>query len=208
MASPFSTTASASSAALILCDFQAGIIGSVLGEGEHEAVANGAKLLAKARAVGMPVFYVVVRFREGHPEVAASNKMFSGLAAPKADGSPNTFLVESDPSAGIVDAVAPLPSEPVVVKRRVGAFSTTDLRTLLSAAGVDSLVLAGFSTSGVILSTVRAAADMDYRIVVAADACGDRSDTVHSVLCDSVFARQADVGVTDDVIAWMDSRAE
>jgi nicotinamidase-related amidase len=61
-------------------------------------------------------------------------------------------------------------------------------------------VLAGIATSGVVLSTVRQAADLDYRLIVLADACADRDPEVHRVLTEKVFPRQAQVTVTDEWI--------
>lgn len=69
---------------------------------------------------------------------------------------------------------------------------------LLRGAGADSLVLAGISTSGVVLSTVRQAADLDYRLTVLADACADGDHEVHRVLLEKVFPRQAVVTTTDE----------
>ena len=63
----------------------------------------------------------------------------------------------------------------------------------MRARGVDHLVLAGIATSGVVLSTQRQAADLDYRLTVLADGCLDHDPEVHQVLLDKVFPRQADV---------------
>jgi nicotinamidase-related amidase len=54
-------------------------------------------------------------------------------------------------------------------------------------------VLTGISTSGVVLSTLREAADKDYQITVLSDCCGDIDDEVHRVLTTKIFPRQADV---------------
>ncbi len=78
-------------------------------------------------------------------------------------------------------------------KVRVGAFSTTDLDRQLQARGIDTLILAGIATSGVVLSTVRDAADRDYRVYVLADGSADRDPEVHDVLINKVFPRQAHV---------------
>jgi nicotinamidase-related amidase len=80
-----------------------------------------------------------------------------------------------------------------VRKTRVGAFSTTDLEQQLRDRGVDTLVLAGISTSGVVLSTVRDASDRDYRLFVLSDATADRDPAVHAFLIEQVFPRQAEV---------------
>jgi isochorismate hydrolase len=60
-----------------------------------------------------------------------------------------------------------------VVKHRVSPFVGTDLETLLRANGIDTLVLAGVHTSGVVLSTVCHAVDLNYRLVVVRDCCAD-----------------------------------
>jgi nicotinamidase-related amidase len=86
-----------------------------------------------------------------------------------------------------------------VVKKRISAFEGSDLQVLLRGLGADHLVLAGVSTSGVVLSTVRRAADLDYRLSVLQDACGDSDDEVHRVLVQKVFPKQAEVM---DVADW------
>jgi nicotinamidase-related amidase len=106
-------------------------------------------------------------------------------------------MLEEDTT--IDPALAPLPGEPIVTKRRVSAFAGSDLDVLLRAREARSLVLCGFATSGVVLSTVRAAADLDFELTVLRDACADADPEVHRVLLDKVFPRQAEVV---DVAAW------
>jgi nicotinamidase-related amidase len=98
-------------------------------------------------------------------------------------------------------ALAPRPDEPVIIKRRISAFSGSDLDVLLRGANANALVLGGISTSGVVLSTVRQAADLDYRLTVLADACADPDPEVHRVLTEKVFPKQALVTTTDEWIA-------
>jgi len=81
----------------------------------------------------------------------------------------------------------------VVTKRRVSAFTGSDLDVLLRARRIDHLVLAGIATSGVVLSTLRQAADLDYRLTVLADGCLDADPEVHRVLLEKLFPRQAEV---------------
>jgi nicotinamidase-related amidase len=92
----------------------------------------------------------------------------------------------------------------VVRKTRVGAFTTTDLDDRLRAAGISNLVLAGLSTSGVVLSTVREAMDRDYRIVVLSDACADRDLDTHRFLTERLFPAHAYVTTVDGLAAsWL-----
>jgi nicotinamidase-related amidase len=75
---------------------------------------------------------------------------------------------------------------------------------VLRAGDVDTLVLTGIATSGVVLSTLRQAADLDYRLVVLSDACLDADAEVHRVLTEKVFPRQADVLTVDQ---WAEAAA-
>lgn len=90
-------------------------------------------------------------------------------------------------------AVVPLESDIVVTKRRVSAFTGSDLEVVLRAQGIQHLVLTGIATSGVVLSTVREAADKDYQLTVLSDCCADGDEEVHQVLTKKVFPRQAAV---------------
>jgi Isochorismatase family len=101
-----------------------------------------------ARDAGMMVLHVVVAFRPGHPEVSPRNPLFSALKA-------NGMAVAGSEGAAIHPAAAAREGEPIVVKHRISPFVGTDLETLLRANGIDTLVLAGVHTSGVVLSTVR-----------------------------------------------------
>jgi nicotinamidase-related amidase len=81
----------------------------------------------------------------------------------------------------------------VVRKTRVGAMSTTDLDRQLRDRGIDTLVLAGLSTSGVVLSTLVEAADRDYRLYVLSDGTDDPDAQARDVLLGKVFPRRAQV---------------
>jgi nicotinamidase-related amidase len=169
---------------LLVMDVQRGIVERFAGDEGYLPRLSGA--IAAARAAGIPVVYVTVGFRPGHPEVSASNRGFSAVAAAGR-------FAEGDPAAQIHPAVAPLPGDHLVTKRRVSAFAGSDLDVLLRGLGAGTLVLSGIATSGVVLSTLRQAADLDYRLVVLADACLDADPEVHRVLTEKVFPRQADV---------------
>ena len=76
----------------------------------------------------------------------------------------------------------------------------TDLTMILGARNVDPLILLGFATSGVVLSTTRYAADADYRLFIVEDCCADTDPAVHDFLCTKIFPRQADVVQAADLI--------
>lgn len=179
--------------ALLVMDYQTTIV--AMAPDAESLLARTKKLLDAARAKGVTVIHVVVQFRDGYPEVSDRNQAFGML---KSSGG---RMVEGKAGTEIHSAVAPREGEPVVTKRRVGAFSGSDLDCVLRAGHIETIVLAGISTSGVVLSTLRLAADLDYRIVVASDSCADPDEEVHRVLTEKVFARQARVVKGADVIA-------
>jgi nicotinamidase-related amidase len=109
------------------------------------------------------------------------------------------MLVAGTEGAAIHPAAAAREGEPIVVKHRISPFVGTDLETLLRANGIDTLVLAGVHTSGVVLSTVRQAGDLDYRLIVVRDCCADPDTELHAMLLDMVIAKQAAVVTTSEL---------
>jgi nicotinamidase-related amidase len=178
---------------LLVMDFQHGVVERF---GASPVVDAADRAVKAARAAEIPVIFVRVAFRPGYPEIAESNATFSAVAAASGD-----LYTESHPATQVHASLQPLDGEPVVVKRRVSAFTGSDLEVLLRGLGAGTLVMAGIATSGVVLSTVRQAADLDYRITVLSDACADADPEVHRVLTEKVFPRQALVTTTDEWIA-------
>ena len=182
--------ARSASTALLVMDVQRGIAAR-LDDGGAAVVARVAAAVEVARTAGLRVVFVRVGFRPGHPEVSPRNRAFAALR--DAGGLADEAATAIDPRA------APRPDEAVVTKRRVSAFAGSDLEVVLRAGAVEDLVLCGIATGGVVLSTLRAAADLDFGLTVLHDACADADDEVHRVLTTKVFPRQADVL---DVATW------
>jgi nicotinamidase-related amidase len=175
--------------ALLVMDMQAGIVAML--PDAATILGNVAKAIDSARKNNIPVIYVVVGFRQGAPEITMRNKGFSAFKTRLADVNMNEFMT-------VHSAVAPVGDEITVIKRRVSAFTGSDLEVALRAKGIQHLVLTGIATSGVVLSTLREAADKDYRITVLADACADRDEEVHRVLTTKVFPGQAEVVTAEE----------
>jgi nicotinamidase-related amidase len=184
---------------LLVMDVQRGIVERFADDSGY--LPRLQRAITAARASGIPVIYVTVGFRPGYPEVSARNRSFSTLAAAGR-------FAAGDPAAEIHPAVAPEPGDLAVTKRRVSAFTGSDLDVLLRGLGAGTLVLTGIATSGVVLSTLRQAADLDYRLVVLADGCLDADPEVHQVLTGKVFPRQADVLTVDEWEAQLAARPE
>jgi nicotinamidase-related amidase len=183
--------------ALLLMDVQPEIVDRI--GGSAALTGRLAEAAAAARTAGVRVIYVKVGFREGHPEVSRRNPTFSRLS--ELGG-----FVEGV-SSTIHEAVAPEPGDVVVTKRRVSAFAGSDLDVVLRAGMIQELVLTGIATSGVVLSTLRQAADLDFSLTVLSDGCADADDEVHRVLTEKVFPRQAEVLTVRQWIDGLVSRA-
>ena len=177
--------------ALLVMDFQTLIVDNYAA-GADALLDRTAKLIEAARTAGMRVIYVVVGFRPGYPEVSDRNRTFNGLKASGAFGA-------GAENAKIHPAVAPLAEDIVVTKRRVSAFAGTELDLMLRANGIEHLILTGIVTSGVVLSTLRHAADADYRLMVVGDCCSDGDEEAHRVLLERVFPRQATITTAADL---------
>ncbi|HET7580479.1 MAG TPA: isochorismatase family cysteine hydrolase [Bacillales bacterium] len=179
--------------ALLVMDVQNGIVPR-FAENE-EVLAPFQSAVEAARNKGIPVIFVRVAFRDGYPEVSANNESFSAIAD-------HGGMTRTEDSTQIHDSVKPRSDEPVVTKLRVSAFTGSDLEVILRGQQIDNLILAGIATSGVVLSTLRQAADKDYGLTVLSDACLDADAEVHRVLTEKVFPRQADVTTVDE---WADT---
>jgi nicotinamidase-related amidase len=190
-------TIDAKTSALLVMDFQTAVVEMIAADA-GPLLSRTASLITAARKAGMTVIYVVVAFRAGYPEVNPRNQSFAPIRE-------SGRFVEGSAGTEVHRAVAPEPRDPVVTKHRVSAFAGTDLDLILRANGIDTLVLAGIATSGVVLSTVRHAADTDYRVVVIEDCCADRDPEVHRVLNEKVFARQTTVVKAEALVSALRS---
>ena len=179
--------------ALLVMDIQNGIVSRF--EENTDVLLPFKKAVEAARQNNIPVIFVRVGFSEGYPEVSSRNKSFSAISKFGA-------MTVSDTATQIHESVQPEPNEPVVTKYRVSAFAGSNLEVILRSQQIDTLVLSGIATSGVVLSTLREAADKDFALMVLSDACHDADPEVHRVLIEKVFPRQAEVLTVD---AWIDT---
>jgi len=184
----------ASQTALLVCDFQNMILKHHTG-GDPSGVINKARVaITAAREAGAKIIYIIVAFRDGHVEASENNKAFKALKASKG-------LVEGSEGAAIHPDIAPDLSkgDVVVTKRRFSSFAGSDLQVILQAHNIKSLLIGGVRTAGVVLSTVRAAADMDYVLGVVADMCADADPEIHNVLLNKVLPIQAHIVQSADI---------
>jgi nicotinamidase-related amidase len=179
--------------ALLIADFYAAIMSTIPHAVERQVVEHTQRLQQTARDVGLFVCYCATVFRPGYAEISERNKTFRER---KHSGQPPV----ADPLQLIHPAVLPAAGEVVVGKHRVNALYGTALDLILRANSIDTLMILGYATSGVVLSTVRYAADSDYRLVVVEDCCADQDPEVHDFLTRRIFPRQAEMVTAAEVI--------
>jgi nicotinamidase-related amidase len=175
-------------------DYQNGIVERI--ENADALLADAEQTIALVREHGGTIGYVRVGFADGEAPSGTMGRRIGREAALRA------FHADS-PATQIHDSVAPEAGDIVVRKTRVGPFGTTDLDEQLRAKGIDTLILAGISTSGVVLSAVRDGHDRDYRLIVLADLCADPEADMHAFLVERIFPRQADVITRDRLAALL-----
>ena len=172
-------------------DFQNGIF--AMCQESQSAVAKAAQAVEFAREKGFHLIHVGIGFSEGHPEIPDTQPVF--IRAKK-----NNLFVKGTPSAEFLPAIAKA-GEQIVYKQRVSAFTENHLDLMLRSQGIEHLVLFGLTTSGIVLSTIRRASDLDYRCIVLEDACYDHDEEVHRVLTQKVFSKQGEVTTVDAFVA-------
>ena len=173
-----------SKTALLIMDYQNGVM--PMAPNPEELLTGARQAIDLMRSHGATIGYVRVGFADASEVGGAMGKRVGGAAALE-------HYHAAHANTQIHTDVAPEDGDIVVRKTRVGPFGSTDLHEQLQARGIDTLILAGISTSGVVLSTVRDAHDRDYRLIVLADLCADRDAEVHEVLTGKVFPGQAEV---------------
>ena len=178
---------------LLMADFATTGIGDNPIAQERHTLERAKEVLDAARTAGIFVGYCISHFRPGYPEVSDRD---ANRAARRDSGE----VLPTDPAALIHDAVKPQEGEPVIAKHRTSAFSGSSFDMVLRSKNVETLILMGHSTSGVILSTVRLAADLDYHLIVVEDGCADRDEEVHDVLMRKVFPRQGTVVSSGEMV--------
>lgn len=187
------------SSALLVMDYQRLLLDNYLPtEAAKSVLTKTYGLIEAARHAGVIVIYITVGFRAGHPEISSRNRVFSGIRD-------HGLFIAGSPESAVHPDVAPHPGDPVIMKHRIGAFTSTELGMLLDAQGVDTLIMAGLTTSGVVLSSVRQAFDLDYKVIVVSDCCADPDENIHRVLIDSLLPQHADVVLADVLAARLKS---
>lgn len=145
-------------------------------------LANTRTLCDAARAAGVNVYFAKFHFSPGYPEVSPLNKNGQGV---KQLG----LFVEDRVSPELGQQA----NEPTIIAHRASVFFGTDLQVRLSAQGIDTLLMVGIASTGVMLSSVAHASDADYRLFTVKDCCYDPDPVVHAHLFSTAFESRTTV---------------
>ena len=167
-------------------------------EGVVRAVADTVPLLEAARAAGIPVIHTKVMY---HPSGADGGWFVRKVPALRK-------LVPGEPLAEIDPKVAPLPEEVVIVKQYPSPFFGTPLAPMLATLGVDTLILAGCSTSGCVRAGALDGVQHGYRVIVPRECVGDRHDGPHDANLFDINAKYGDVVGREEVIQYLANLAK
>jgi nicotinamidase-related amidase len=176
--------------ALLVMDMQMGILPRLPQQGA-ELIKKLADTITTARQNNILIIFIRVGFQKGLPEVSPANKTFSAFKERLNGPNLDTFM-QIPSELGIND------DDIVVNKKRVSAFSGSDLEMILRANSISQLILTGIATSGVVLSTLREAFDKDYQLTILSDGCADADEETHQFLTHKLFPKQSEVITIED----------
>jgi maleamate amidohydrolase len=166
---------------------------SPLYAGVEDAVASAARLVDAARVGGVPIVFTRVEYEPGGADGGFFYRKVAALAC----------FDRGNPLADWPEAPRPRAGEVVVTKQYASAFFGTSLASTLQAAGVDTTVICGLSTSGCVRASALDALQHGFRPMVVAEACGDRAAGPHDAALFDLEAKYADVVDEAEAVAHL-----
>ena len=157
--------------------------GSPLYAGVEDAAASAARLVAAARAAGLPVIFTNVEYAPGGADGGVFYRKVPALAV----------FQKGSPLGAFPAMLSPEQGDLVITKRYASAFFATHLAATLTSLGVDTLIIAGVSTSGCVRATALDACQNGFLPFVVRDACGDRHAAPHEANLFDLQAKYAEV---------------
>ena len=191
----------AAQTALLIMDFQSMIVGMFGTAAGPAALETAAKIRDWARIQGMPIFHCLVDTRSGtkpRPHMKTASHWHRYEEALSAKPEPG------DEPAAIACALDSWDEKLVTrMPGHVSVLLSPGLTEALQTRGVKSLILAGLSTSGCVMSTVRSATDAGFQVTVVKDACADPVVELHDLLMQHALASTAHIATAEEIQeAW------
>lgn len=187
--------------AVLVIDFINGFTdpASPLGSDVTGAIEQTNRLIEAGRASAIPVFFSTIRYDD---ERCAD----AGLWLSKIVGL--SVLATTGPGCDVDLRLSRQASDPIIAKKFASCFFGTDLVTRILHDGIDTLVLAGCSTSGCVRATAVDACQYGIRAIVAREAVADRLDAAHEQSLADIDLKYGDVCSVEDILAKFKEFAE
>jgi len=164
-----------------------------LGSDPGDLVDQIGSVLDAAREKNVPVFYAKTFYREDLADAGVWGQKIPALRN----------LQEGSKGAEIHPGLTPQDSDFVVLKKRGSAFFQTNLAALMVHLNIDTLIVTGVSTSGCIRAAAVDASSHGYRVIVPAEAVGDRAAVPHAANLFDIDAKYGDVVNVGDVLHYL-----
>lgn len=170
------------------------------GDGCASARLAAIGLLAGARSAGIPVLHTNVEYQPGGRDGGVFFRKVPALACFERGSRPDL--------AAFAEGLEPLAGETVVTKQYASAFFGTSLASTLTALGVDTLLLAGVSTSGCVRASALDACQHGFVPLVVREAVGDRAAGPHDASLFDLQAKYAEVIGLEQALDYLRTHAE
>ena len=166
-------------------------------------VDNAVRLMDAARKASIPVFYAMANHRKDGQirSMIVTDTDMRLRPWPNDDCSPTVHgATEGSWEQKVIDEIAPRPEDTIIPKYRWSTFHQTYFDLALRSRGIDTIIISGGAVDVGVASTVYAARDLDYNVIVVRDACSNSHEDSMAAFMNTVFPRMARVRSTDQVL--------
>jgi len=166
-------------------------------------VDNAVRLLDAARKASIPVFYAMANHRKDGQIRSMIVTDTDMRLRPWPNGECNTTVhgaTEGSWEQKVIEEIAPRPEDTIIPKYRWSTFHQTYFDLALRSRGIDTIIVSGGAVDVGVASTVYAARDLDYNVIVVRDACSNSHEDSMAAFMNTVFPRMARVRSTDQVL--------
>jgi nicotinamidase-related amidase len=166
-------------------------------------IDNAVRLMDAARKASIPVFYAMANHRKDGQirSMIVTDTDMRLRPWPNDDCSPTVHgATEGSWEQKVIDEIAPRPEDTIIPKYRWSTFHQTYFDLALRSRGIDTIIISGGAVDVGVASTVYAARDLDYDVIVVRDACSNSHEDSMGAFMNTVFPRMARVRSTDQVL--------
>ena len=166
-------------------------------------VDNAVRLIDAARKASLPIFYAMANHRRDGQVRSMIVTDTDMRLRPWPNGECNPMVhgaTEGSWEQKVIEEIAPRPEDTIIPKYRWSTFHQTYFDLALRSRGIDTIIISGGAVDVGVASTVYAARDLDYNVIVVRDACSNSHEDSMSAFMNTVFPRMARVRSTAQVL--------